>query len=119
MNPPRPHSVFADRLGAFVAFALVVNMTWATVAPYFITIPEVAVRLVDQQQNFLWAALMLLFGFLWGNSSGNRAKDGIIATQAETTKAMQSAGSPPVDATITLAPNETATVTAAPEPEKE
>lgn len=109
-----PEKGLADKMAWWVALALVLNMSFSNVAPYFIIIPEASVRLVDQSQNFLWAALMLLFGYLWGQNSGNKAKDQTISTLAATAQNAQAALAPLPENVIPVAAGDSVTVKADP-----
>lgn len=95
-----------------VGIALVLNMTFTTMAPYFIVINPTSVRLIDQQQTILQSVFMVLVGYLWGNSAGNKSKDATIEKQAHTISEAQSALVAPAAPTVTLAPGDTATVKA-------
>lgn len=108
-----PNQAFVERLGLIVGIALVVNMSFMTCAPYFWAINDNAQRLIDQQQTILQSIFMVLVGYLWGNSAGNKSKDTAIETLANTAAVAQAALTPAADPTLTLAPGETATVAAA------
>lgn len=90
-----------------VGSALVVCMIFTTAAPYFFPIPETAVRLIDQQQTILQSVMMVLVGYLWGNSAGNKALADTVNLQAQTANAAQSDPS-----AIVLKAGESATATA-------
>jgi hypothetical protein len=107
-----PSHAFAERLGLIVGIALVANMTFMTVAPYVFLITPVSQRLIDQQQTILQSIFMVLVGYLWGNSAGNKSKDHAIGTLADTAKAAQAALTPNAAPTVTLEPGESATVKA-------
>lgn len=94
-----------------VATALVICMVFTTVAPYFLPIPATSVRLIDQQQTILQSVLMVLVGYLWGNSAGNKALADTVNLQAKTAQAAGAALAPDPP-TVTLAPGDTATVKA-------
>lgn len=111
MHIPSPTTAFVERLGMIVGIALVLNMTFTTMAPYFIVINPTSVRLIDQQQTILQSVFMVLVGYLWGNSAGNKSKDATIEKQAHTISEAQSALVAPAP-TVTLAPGDTATVKA-------
>lgn len=92
MHIPSPTTQFVERLGMIVGVALVACMCFTTAAPYFMTIPPASIRLIDQQQTILQSILMVLVGYLWGNSAGNKSKDATIEKQAHTiSQAAQSA----------------------------
>jgi hypothetical protein len=107
---PSPTTHFVERLGMIVGISLVACMMFTTAAPYFMTIPPASIRLIDQQQTILQSVLMVLVGYLWGNSAGNKSKDATIEKQAHTILEAQSALVPPP--AVTLAPGESATVKA-------
>jgi hypothetical protein len=104
-----PSTAFVERLGMIVGVALVLCMLFTTVAPYFVIVPPASVRLIDQQQTILQSVLMVLVGYLWGNSAGNKSKDSAIESLAKTA---QNATTPVDPASIVLAPGEAATATA-------
>ena len=113
MEPPS--SAFAERLGLIVGIALVANMTFMTVAPYLFTILPISQRLIDQQQTILQSIFMVLVGYLWGNSAGNKTKDSTIGALADTAKAAQAALAPlgSTDSTVVpVAAGESVTVKA-------
>ncbi len=110
MPTPDRSRQFAERLGFTVGLAILANITFLTVAPYFLPISTQSVRLIDQQQTILQGVLMILVGYLFGTSSGNKAKDQAIEAQAETIRTTTQAANPP--ATVTLAPGDVATVKA-------
>lgn len=99
-----PSTAFVERLGMIVGIALVLMMLFTTVAPFFIAVPQQSIRLIDQQQTILQSVFMVLVGYLWGNSAGNRQKDSTIDVLARNTAS-------PADA-INLAPGQSATATA-------
>lgn len=105
-NPPS--SAFVERLGMIVGVALVVLMAFTTIAPFFIAIPQSSVRLIDQQQTILQSVFMVLVGYLWGNSAGNKTKDATIEKQAGAIQAAQAALAP--SDPIPVAPGERVTV---------
>lgn len=74
-----------------VGISLMACMVFTTVAPYFMPIPGPSIRLIDQQQTILQSILMVLVGYLWGNSAGNKSKDATIDKQAYTIQQAQSA----------------------------
>lgn len=104
-----PSSAFAERLGMVIGCVLAANMTFMTVAPYLIPITPIAQRLIDQQQTILQSIFMVLVGYLWGNSAGNKSKDQAISTLADTNRAVTQAAVPS-SPTIPLQPGETVTV---------
>lgn len=104
---------FAERLGFTVGIAILGNITFLTVAPYFLPISTQSVRLIDQQQTILQGVLMILVGYLFGTSSGNKAKDQAIEAQAETIRTTTQAANP---VTVPVAPGESVTVKADGEP---
>lgn len=91
---PHPSKQFVERLGLVVGWALVLNMTFMTVAPYVLEISPTAARLIDQQQTILQAVFMVLVGYLWGNSSGNQTMASALSQQADTIKSAQAALNP-------------------------
>jgi hypothetical protein len=101
-----PSTAFVERLGMIVGLALVLMMMFTTVAPFFIAVPQASIRLIDQQQTILQSVFMVLVGYLWGNSAGNRQKDSTIDTLARTAAVGTTSDS------ISLAPGESATATA-------
>jgi hypothetical protein len=103
-----PGTAFAERLGLIVGIALVANMSFMTVAPYVFTISQVAQRLIDQQQTILQSIFMVLVGYLWGNSAGNKSMASSLEKQASTIHAAQAALNPA--AKVTLHPGDTATI---------
>ena len=107
MNP-EPSSAFAERLGMVVGIVLAANMTFMTVAPYLIPITPIAQRLIDQQQTILQSIFMVLVGYLWGNSAGNKTKDSAIHAQAEAARVMAHQAAP--TPAIPLSPGESVTV---------
>lgn len=109
MSTPEPSSAFAERLGMVIGCVLAANMTFTTVAPYLIQISPTAVRLIDQQQTILQSIFMVLVGYLWGNSAGNKSKDSAIHAQADAAKAIAQATTPPTPS-IPVAPGDTVTV---------
>ena len=68
----------------------------------------VAQRLIDQQQTILQSIFMVLVGYLWGNSAGNKSKDNALYAQAEATRAVAQTSAP--TPSIPVAPGETLTV---------
>lgn len=113
MSIPAPTVVFVERLGLIVGVALVACMVFTTVAPYFIALPPTSVRLIDQQQTILQSVLMVLVGYLWGNSAGNKLLAETANLQAKTALTAGAAltGEPP-GPTVKLEPGEQATVKA-------
>lgn len=110
---PSPTTAFVERLGMIVGISLMACMVFTTAAPYFIPIPQQSIRLIDQQQTILQSILMVLVGYLWGNSAGNKSKDATIEKQAQTIQQAQSALAPAEAApVVTLDPGESATVKA-------
>lgn len=107
-----PSNAFAERLGLIVGIALVANMTFMTVAPYVFAISPVSQRLIDQQQTILQSIFMVLVGYLWGNSAGNKTKDNAIGALADTAKAAQAALNPVSDKTVNLDPGDSVEVKA-------
>jgi hypothetical protein len=108
-----PGTAFAERLGIIVGIALVLNMSFMTVAPYVFVINPISQRLIDQQQTILQSIFMVLVGYLWGNSAGNKSKDHAIGTLADTAKAAQAALAPVADkADVVLKPGESKTIEA-------
>jgi hypothetical protein len=103
-------TAFVERLGMIVGCALVACMVFTTAAPYFLPLPPTSVRLIDQQQTILQSVFMVLVGYLWGNSAGNKAKDSTIETLAKTAQTAGEALAP--TPTVQLAPGEQATVKA-------
>lgn len=101
---------FAERLGMIVGLSVVGNITFLTVAPYFLPIGQASIRLIDQQQTILQGVFMILVGYLWGNSSGNKSKDQALEAQAETIRTTTQAANP--NPAIPVAPGESVTVTA-------
>lgn len=96
-----------------VGVGLVLCMAFTTVAPYFIPLPPASVRLIDQQQTILQSVFMVLVGYLWGNSAGNRTKDTTIETLAKTAQTAGAALAEPAQGpVVALAPGEQATVKA-------
>ena len=108
MSTPEPSSAFAERLGMVVGVVLAANMTFMTVAPYLIPITPIAQRLIDQQQTILQSIFMVLVGYLWGNTPGNKSKDNALYAQAEATRAVAQTSAP--TPSIPVAPGETLTV---------
>ncbi len=104
-----PSSAFAERLGMVIGIVLAANMSFMTVAPYLITISPISQRLIDQQQTILQSIFMVLVGYLWGNSAGNKSKDSAIHAQADAAKAIAQATGPS-QPTIPLSPGDTVTV---------
>lgn len=100
-----PSTAFVERLGMVVGIALVAMMMFTTVAPFFIAVPQASIRLIDQQQTILQSVFMVLVGYLWGNSAGNRQKDSTIDTLAR-------AGVGGSVDTLSIPPGGAATVTA-------
>lgn len=109
MSALEPSSAFAERLGMVIGIVLAANMSFMTVAPYLITITPVSQRLIDQQQTILQSIFMVLVGYLWGNSAGNKSKDSAIHAQADAAKAIAQAAVPS-QPTIPLEPGEKVTV---------
>jgi len=105
MQIPTPSSAFVERLGMIVGRALVLLMAFTTVAPFFVSIPQSSVRLIDQQQTILQSVFMVLVGYLWGNSAGNKIKDATLEKQATAMAAMT-----PHEPAIPVAPGESVTV---------
>lgn len=103
---------FVERLGLIVGIALVLNMSFMTVAPYTFVVAPSAARLIDQQQTILQSIFMVLVGYLWGNSAGNKTKDSTIETLASTAATAQAALTPLAEPSVTLEPGQTATVAA-------
>lgn len=102
MQIPSPTAAFVEKLGMIVGVALVVNMSFTTAAPYFMDIPPTSVRLIDQQQTILQSVFMVLVGYLWGNSAGNKTKDATIEKQAHTIAQAQSAAQAPAGESATV-----------------
>jgi hypothetical protein len=111
MADASPSHEFVERLGLIVGVALVLNMSFMTVAPYVFTISPVAQRLIDQQQTILQSIFMVLVGYLWGNSAGNKTKDDTIGTLATTAKSAQEALAPVKEPDVILKEGESVTVT--------
>lgn len=101
MHIPSPTTHFVERLGMIVGIALVACLCFTTAAPYFLIIPQPSIRLIDQQQTILQSVFMVLVGYLWGNSAGNKSKDATIEKQAHTIAEAQSALAPVVAAQVT------------------
>lgn len=93
-----------------VGISLVACFIFTTVAPYFLPINPTNVRLIDQQQTILQSVFMVLVGYLWGNSAGNKTKDATIETLAKTAQTAGAALAPMGGDGVTLAPGDTATV---------
>ncbi len=106
-----PNNAFAERLGLIVGIALVAMMAFTTVAPFYVAIPQASVRLIDQQQTILQSVFLVLVGYLWGNSAGNKSKDNAIETLARTAQTAGEALAPAAPV-VELAPGERATVKA-------
>ncbi len=104
-----PNNAFAERLGLIVGVSLVAMMAFTTVAPFYIAIPQASVRLIDQQQTILQSVFLVLVGYLWGNSAGNKAKDSAVEKLVATNAALAPA---PAGPTVELAAGESATVKA-------
>lgn len=109
MSAVEPSSVFSERLGMVIGIVLAANMSFMTVAPYLITITPISQRLIDQQQTILQSIFMVLVGYLWGNSAGNKSKDQAISTLADTNRTVTQAAVPS-GPTIPVAPGEQVTV---------
>jgi hypothetical protein len=109
VSAPEPSSAFAERLGMVIGIVLAANMSFMTAAPYLIPITPVAQRLIDQQQTILQSIFMVLVGYLWGNSAGNKSKDSAIHAQADAAKAIAQAAVPPIPS-IGVGPGEHVTV---------
>lgn len=109
MSVAEPTSAFAERLGMVIGIVLAANMSFMTAAPYLIPITPVAQRLIDQQQTILQSIFMVLVGYLWGNSAGNKSKDSAIHAQADAAKAIAQAAVPPIPS-IGVGPGEHVTV---------
>lgn len=103
------NSAFAERLGLIVGVSLVAMMAFTTVAPFYVAIPQASVRLIDQQQTILQSVFLVLVGYLWGNSAGNKAKDSAVEKLAATNAAL---APPPPGPSLEIAPGESATVKA-------
>lgn len=88
---PTPTTAFVEKLGMIVGVSLMACMVFTTVAPYILPIPGPSIRLIDQQQTILQSILMVLVGYLWGNSAGNKSKDATIEKQAHTIHQAQTA----------------------------
>lgn len=101
-----PSQVFVERLGMIVGIALVACFIFTTAAPYFLPISTTSVRLIDQQQTILQSVFMVLVGYLWGNSAGNKSKDNTIETLAKAQSASQNPDG------VTIGPGESATAVA-------
>lgn len=108
MSAVEPSSAFAERLGMVIGIVLAANMSFMTAAPYLIPITPVAQRLIDQQQTILQSIFMVLVGYLWGNSAGNKTKDSAIHALADTAKVNAQAAMP--TPTIPVGPGEHVTV---------
>lgn len=100
------------RVAAIVAVGLLVITAAATMAVFIVPIPAKNETIVGQALGTLWSLLGVVVAFFYGTSTGNRKDSETIATLAETAKVAQSALTPPLDATVTIAPGETATVSA-------
>lgn len=106
-----PNQAFVERLGTIVGITLVLCFAFTTAAPYFLPINPTSVRLIDQQQTILQSVFMVLVGYLWGNSAGNKTKDATIETLAKTAQTAGQALSGASE-TITIPPGESATASA-------
>ena len=100
------------RVAAILAVGLLVVTTGATLAVFMVPIPDKNETIVGQALGTLWSLLGVVVTFFYGTSTGNRKDSDTIATLAETAKVAQTALTPPVDATLTIHPGETATVSA-------
>lgn len=106
-----PSNQFVERLGTIVGVTLVVCFAFTTAAPYFLPINPTSVRLIDQQQTILQSVFMVLVGYLWGNSAGNKTKDSTIETLAKTAQTAGAALAPTTEG-IVIGPGESATAVA-------
>lgn len=95
-----PSRQFAERLGLMVGATILINFTFMTVAPYFIALNQQSIRLIDQQQTILQGVFLILVGFLWGNSSGNKSKDQALEAQAETIRTTAAAANPAANVSL-------------------
>lgn len=95
-----PSAGFVERLGMIVGIALVLCMMFTTVAPYFLPLPPASVRLIDQQQTILQSVFMVLVGYLWGNSAGNKMLAETANLQAKTAQTAGAALAPIPEVTI-------------------
>jgi hypothetical protein len=114
MMERRAAKPFVERLGLIVGCALTALFAFETIAPYFLSIPQSSLRLIDQQQTILQSVFMVLVGYLWRDAEGSRVKNETIATLAKTAQNAGAALAAPPTPDVTLQPGDTATVSAAP-----
>lgn len=102
-----------ERLAIFVGVSLMLMLAFTTVAPYLFDIksPDL-IRQIDQTQNTIQNLALILFGFLFGASVGNRTKDATIETLAKTAQTAGAALPGAAAEGLTIPPGESAKVTA-------
>jgi hypothetical protein len=100
---------YVEMLGLIVGSSLVLMMIFTTVAPFFVSVPQASIRLIDQQQTILQSVFLVLVGYLWRDAEGSRVKNETINTLAKTAAAV---APPTPSADVTLKPGDTATVAA-------
>ena len=99
--------------GAFVASGLIAILGFVTWALVFAEVPEANQNALTLLIGILSANVGVVVGFFFGSSVTSKKQTDTIDKLAETTKTAQAMPAPLVaDATVTLAPGETATVEA-------
>jgi hypothetical protein len=106
-----------DRLGLVSGLVLLAIYAFDVVAPYVFKAPQAdMIRDVEQMQNTTQNLLLLLFGFLFGNSVGKRQQEQTAAKQADTLNALaqtvNAGGGTTGTDSVVLKPGDTATTTA-------
>lgn len=72
-----------EKVAAILAVGILIVVVIATVAMFFIPIPEANQTIVGQAYGGLVALLGICVSFFYGTSTGNRKDKDIIATQAD------------------------------------
>lgn len=98
--------------GAFVAAGLIAILGFVTWALVFAEVPEANQNALTLLIGILSANVGVVVGFFFGSSVTSKKQAETIDKQASTLQAAQAALAPTTDATVTLAPGNTATVKA-------
>jgi hypothetical protein len=102
-----------NKVGAGVAFGMVVLLGFTIYALVYIAVPEANQNALLVLIGAVSTNVTAVVSFFFGSSSGNKAKDDAVNTLAATAAAAQSALAPipgAPDKTVPLAPGETAVV---------
>src|ERR1700722_6577673 len=94
-----------DKLGFISGVSLLLIYAFDVVAPYVFKSPQGdVVRGIEQMQDTTQNLLLILFGFLFGNSVGKRQQEQTIATLAETAQTAGAQGSITTTTTTPIPP---------------